>query len=230
MDEKIILIVAATELEVKPLLDEGATKISVQPLLYEKQVHHVKTHILIGGVGTAFISYSLTKTLSLHSYSFVINAGIGGAFSNLFSLGEVVNVHNEVFAGVGLLDKDKFTNLFEMNLLALSEFPFTQNFLHNFSLINNSVIEKLPTANGVTVNTLFTKNMGADLRFEKLNPHIESMEGAAVFYVCMMEHIPFVQIRAVSNYVGETNKKLWNIPLAVENLNKTVIDTLGEID
>jgi futalosine hydrolase len=71
--------------------------------------------------------------------------------------------------------------------------------------------------------------MGMDLRYEKINPHIETMEGAAVFYVCLMEHIPFVQIRAISNYVGETNKNLWKIPLAVENLHKTLIDVLNEI-
>ena len=228
MQDKIILIVAATELEIKPILVE-AEKISDQPLLYKKQIANVETHILIGGVGTAFMTYKLTKALSLHKYSFVINAGIGGAFSNLFALGEVVHVHNEVFAGVGLLDTDKFTNLFEMNLLTQGEFPFTQNFLHNFSLINNKVIEALSLANGVTVNTLFTRAMGADLRYEKLNPHIETMEGAAVFYVCLMEHIPFVQIRAISNYVGETNKNLWKIPLAVENLHKTLIAALNEI-
>jgi len=228
MQERTILIVAATELEIKRLLSD-AKKISDQPLLFEKKVGNVNTHILIGGIGTAFMSYKLTKALSIHKYSFVINVGIGGAFSSLFSLGEVLHVHNEVFAGIGLLDKDAFTNLFEMNLLTAGEFPFTQNFLHNFSLINNKVIEALPTANGVTVNTLFTKNMGADMRYAKLNPHIESMEGAAVFYVCMMEHIPFVQIRAISNYVGETNKNLWNIPLAVENLHNTLLEVLGEI-
>ena len=228
MDEKIILVVAATELEIKPII-EGATMISEQPAIFEKQIGNVKTHFLIGGIGTAFMAYKLTKALSIHKYSFVINAGIGGAFSSLFSLGEVLHVHNEVFAGIGLLDKDTFTNLFEMNLLTAGEFPFTQNFLHNFTLINNKVVENLPIANGVTVNTLFTKNMGADMRYAKLNPHVESMEGAAVFYVCMMEHVPFVQIRAISNYVGETNKKLWNIPLAVENLHKTLIDVLNEI-
>ena len=228
MNDRTILIVAATELEIKPLLAD-AEQINDQPRLYKKNIAKVQTHILIGGIGTAFMAYKLTKALSMHKYTFVINAGIGGAFSNLFSLGEVLNVHNEVFAGIGLLDKEKFTDLFEMNLLTEGEFPFTKNFLHNFSLINNKVIEALPLGNGVTVNTLFTNNMGIDLRYEKLNPHIESMEGAAVFYVCMMEHVPFVEIRAISNYVGETNKNFWKIPLAVENLNKVVIEALGEI-
>ena len=190
MQEKRVLIAAATELELKPLLAD-AKQINDQPRLYQKKVGNVEIHILIGGIGTAFMAYKLTKTLSLHKYSFVINAG--------------------------------------MNLLTEGEFPFTKNFLHNFSLINNKVVEALPLANGVTVNTLFTNAMGVDLRYEKINPHIETMEGAAVFYVCLMEHVPFVQIRAISNYVGETNKNLWKIPLAVENLHKTLIDVLNEI-
>ncbi len=228
MEDRIILIVAATELEIKPLLI-GASKISDQVQLYKKQIGNIKTHILIGGIGTAFMAYKLTKTLSQYKYSFVINAGIGGAFDKEFALGSIVNVHNEIFAGIGLLSKEKFTNLFDMNLLTEGEFPFTKNFMHNFSLINNKVIEALPLANGVTVNTMFTKSMGKDLRYAKLNPHIESMEGAAVFYVCLMEHIPFVQIRSISNYVGETDKSQWDIQLAVKHLHNTIIEILGEI-
>lgn len=228
MQERRILIVAATELEIKPLL-QGYTQIADQPLLYKRSFKSAEIHILIGGIGTAFMAYKLTKTLSQFNYSFVINAGIGGAFDEKIRIGDVINVHNEIFAGVGLLSENKFTNLFEMNLLTEGEFPFTKNFMHNFSLINNKVIEALTLGNGVTVNTLFTKSMGSDLRYAELNPHIESMEGAAVFYVCLMEHIPFVQIRSVSNYVGETDKSKWDIPLAVENLHHTVIDVLNEI-
>lgn len=228
MQERLILIVAATELEIKPLLD-GVSTVSDQPRLYQKQIANVKVHILIGGIGTAFMAYKLTKALNQNQYSFVINVGIGGAFSADLQLGSVLNVHNEIFAGIGLLEKDKFTNLFDMNLLTEGEFPFTKNFLHNFSLINNKVIDQLPLANGVTVNTLFSKSMGSDLRYAKLNPHIESMEGAAVFYVCMMEHLPFVQLRSVSNYVGETEKAKWDIPLAVNNLHEKLVEVLEGI-
>jgi futalosine hydrolase len=52
------------------------------------------------------------------------------------------------------------------------------------------------------------------------------MEGAAFHYVCLTEKVPFLQLRAVSNYVGERNKKNWNIKLAIENLNKATIEVL----
>ena len=45
----------------------------------------------------------------------------------------------------------------------------------------------------------------------KFLPVIESMEGAALHYVCLMEKIPFLQIRSISNYIGERDKKKWNM-------------------
>jgi futalosine hydrolase len=44
------------------------------------------------------------------------------------------------------------------------------------------------------------------------------MEGAAFFYICARESIPFVSIRAISNMVERRDRKKWNIPLAVDNL------------
>jgi len=44
------------------------------------------------------------------------------------------------------------------------------------------------------------------------------MEGAAVFYVCLFEKIPFLEIRAISNYVEVRDTTKWDIPTAIENL------------
>ena len=53
---------------------------------------------------------------------------------------------------------------------------------------------------------------------KKYNPAIETMEGAAFSYICAIEKINFLSLRSVSNLVGERDKSLWNIPLAIENL------------
>jgi futalosine hydrolase len=39
------------------------------------------------------------------------------------------------------------------------------------------------------------------------NPHIETMEGAAVHYVALQETFPCIHIRAVSNAVGDRDRK-----------------------
>ena len=49
------------------------------------------------------------------------------------------------------------------------------------------------------------------------------MEGAALHYACKKFQIPFIQIRSVSNYVGERDKSKWKLKEAIEAINKTVI-------
>jgi futalosine hydrolase len=50
------------------------------------------------------------------------------------------------------------------------------------------------------------------------DPDIESMEGAAIFYVCLLEKVPFLEIRGISNYVDIRDTDKWDIPTAIENL------------
>jgi futalosine hydrolase len=228
MTDKNILLVVSTEMEIKPLL-EGAELYSREPRIYKTTIENVAVDILISGVGMTFTTYNLTKALSQNKYNFAVNAGIAGAFDHKTELGSVFNVINELFADLGLLTDKKFYNLFEMSLLKEGEFPFTKNFMHNFSLINNKVVEALPVANGVTVNTLISDKCPPDLRMENLNPQVESMEGAAVFYVCMKEHVPFVELRSISNYVGDSDKSRWNIPLAVDKLTEVLRAMFGAV-
>ena len=58
---------------------------------------------------------------------------------------------------------------------------------------------------------------------------VESMEGAALHYVCLKEKIPFLQIRSVSNYIGERNKKNWNMKESIANLNLELIKIITTI-
>jgi futalosine hydrolase len=47
----------------------------------------------------------------------------------------------------------------------------------------------------------------------------------------LLEKVNFLQIRTISNFVEEREKANWNIPLAIENLNKEllrVIDVLSK--
>lgn len=55
------------------------------------------------------------------------------------------------------------------------------------------------------------------------------MEGAALHYVCLMEKVPFIQIRAVSNYIAERNKKNWNMKSSIINLNTELIRLLDHL-
>jgi futalosine hydrolase len=55
------------------------------------------------------------------------------------------------------------------------------------------------------------------------------MEGAALHYVARMEKIPFIQLRSMSNYIAERNKKKWNMKEAIRNLNEELVKLLMKI-
>jgi futalosine hydrolase len=56
------------------------------------------------------------------------------------------------------------------------------------------------------------------------------MEGAALHYVCLMEEIPFLQIRSVSNLLGDRDKKGWKLKEAIEELNESLIALIQKLE
>ena len=53
--------------------------------------------------------------------------------------------------------------------------------------------------------------------------------GAALHYIGRDLHAPFIQLRAVSNYVGERNKSKWKMQEAIYNLNESLLQLLDEL-
>jgi len=219
-----ILIVSATPFEIKPLFKLNTKKISNN--YYQLEYSNTMViDVLVTGVGIAAMTYSLTKFLNKNQVNFVILIGISGSYMSSIKLGEVVNVMSERFADLGVIGTNDFTDLFEMNLSDSNGFPFENGILNNYTLINNKVVNALRSVSANTVNTIR----------QEIFPHIqkdsdiESMEGAAFFYTCMQEKVPFIQIRGISNYVGEQDKSKWDIELATNNLNAIIFELLSEL-
>ena len=55
------------------------------------------------------------------------------------------------------------------------------------------------------------------------------MEGAALHYVCRSMKVPFLQMRVVSNYIGERDKTKWMLGGAIENLNNTLLQYVDKL-
>ena len=55
------------------------------------------------------------------------------------------------------------------------------------------------------------------------------MEGAALHYACLMEGVPFLQLRSMSNYIGERNKKKWDMQVSISNLNNALIEIVKDL-
>lgn len=217
-----ILIVSATKFEVEPLLNKmEATRhfgSNLTSCMYKK----LEIDVLITGVGMVATSYYTGKVLN-DTYDAAFNIGICGSFNKNLELGTVVNVYEDRFSELGAEDGDVFLSLEELKLEGTTIITNAKQ----GSI--NQIIELLPRVTGITVNTTHGNEKSIETVFQKFHPYVESMEGAAFMFVCEIEQIPYVQLRAVSNFVEKRNKDNWNIPLAIENLNKKVIEILDNI-
>lgn len=167
--------------------------------------------------------YQLQNRLYKEEYDFVIQAGIAGAFSNELQLGETVLVKQDTFGDLGTEEKHVFTPCTKSGLIHAHDFPYADGWLMNMAGIPKQTA--LKTVKAVTVNKVTDDVMQKQQLITAYNPQIETMEGAALHYVCLMEDIPFVQLRSISNYVGERDKSKWKIKEALENVAEE-LDTL----
>lgn len=198
-----ILIVAATQPEIQPLLDYFGEE---KPF-----------DILITGVGMVATAFALGEKLIQKRYDLAINIGIAGSFDRKIALGEVVEIINDTLSELGAED--------DQNFIPITALGFGEN---EFSS-SNMLFLPVKKVNAITVNTVHGEEKSIQKTKSIFNPHLESMEGAAFFYACKKSNVPSLQIRSVSNYVEKRNRENWKIGLAVKNLNDFVIDLLEKL-
>lgn len=220
-----ILIVAATWMEVNMLADEFVLVGEKSHFLKNYKFHEIAFDVLITGIGLAFSTFHLTNTLKDDHYDIVLNVGISGSLTKELEIGEVVNVISEEFADLGIENKNEFLTLFEAGFLDFNEFPFEKGILKP-ELVDVRI--ELKQVRGITTNKSHGRESSIVGLSEKFAAQVESMEGAAIFYVCNWIGIPCCQIRAISNYVEPRDSTKWNIPLALDNLRQTVLSLLAK--
>ena len=205
-----ILLIAATKFEIQPFL----MSLEKEPAL----IKHHTIKVLITGVGQVNTTYKLTTNILNKRPNLIIQAGIAGTFSELLKLGQTVLVKQDCFGDLGMEEKEKFTTLFEAGFADKNEFPLTNGWLvNNEDTIFNSSL--LSSVNSVTINKISDSLLQKQQLLNSFNADIETMEGAAFHYVCLLQKIPFIQIRSISNAVGERDKTKWAMRDAIINLN-----------
>ena len=185
-------------------------------------------HFHTGRVGMLATAVSLIQVIIQEKPDLIIQMGIAGTFEPLLPIGTVVAVKEEILGDTGVWEDGIWKDLFDMSLEEKNQSPFKQGRLSNPFISEYNVLN-LPAITGITVNQVSTDNTKIEHLIHKYQPVIESMEGAALHYVCTLQQIPFLQIRSISNMVGDRNKQRWNIPVALQHLNKTILDLVAII-
>lgn len=217
------LLVSATDLEIAPLVTRltPVSRSLERWASFSCGAHAVD--VLTTGVGMTATATWCARILASQSYDLVVNLGVCGSFHAAYPPGTVVNVVTDCLPELGAEDGDRFLTVQQLGLLGPDDPPFTGGRLVNPGAQSNPVLAALPAANGITVNTVHGHEPSIGRVVERFTPDVESMEGAAFMYACLVSGVRFAQVRAVSNLVEKRNRSAWKLAAAVDALTDVAL-------
>lgn len=186
------------------------------------------------GVGIASAAMSIAKKLSRCSYDQVVSFGVAGAWparlldepTQGLELGECVLISADRFVDLGVETPGGFESLAAMSIGEVG--PWAMN-----PQMTEAAIEKLgcKRVDAVTV----ARGSGTDAAARAIGSRssvaiervVESMEGAALAMACQHFGVPMIQLRAISNFVGERERGQWSLDRACSSVQDGVRRLLG---
>ncbi len=220
-----ILLVFATDLEAKNIVRCFSFEKKIDNHLSIYRYKNTYIDVLIAGVGMVNTTFHLTKILLKKEYDYCINLGIAGSFNQQLAIGEVVEVKKDLFADIGIETADDFKTLFEANLADSSLHPFSEGHIKSNYIFSKDI----QLVEGLTVSKGSGNNFTISVLGNKFDADVETMEGAAFFFVTNMLQVRGSQIRGISNYVTTRDTTQWNINLALKNLSNKFIKQLDSL-
>ena len=246
-----LLMVAATALEVAPLLKRAALisdtvtqagrrlmKLTLQPQNSMGSVPGI--WLIITGVGTVNAAHAVTQAIDLCKPDLIIQVGIGGAFESAgIDVGDLAVSTSDTDIHVGVekrayphspLPFDLVEGLQETRHGRFHFDPALCEKTHGILIRyahdddnNPNPAFRVIQGDFITVSTLTATPERIKALETAFSPCMESMEGSAVAQVALLYKIPLIQIRAASNRVGIRDKSQWDIPLAVRRVCDAVM-------
>lgn len=188
----------------------------------------VDIKVVVTGAGTMANALGLMRYLRNNpAPHLALNAGIAGSFRPGMPAGFTGIIARDAFADFGIDDRGRFIPAAAAGLAGEDHFPFSsEGWIECNNIYTKQLRGKFHFITGITSDTVSGSAGRIESLKERFNPDTESMEGASFFYICALEKIPYLAIRAVSNMIEERNRENWNIPLALRNLREKTREIL----
>jgi len=241
-----ILIAAAIESELEYIsksmkqvssLFVGNRKI-IEGILGNHNIRLIET-----GPGMVNTIQALTASIENSKPSLIIQTGCAGAFPESgLRLGDIGIAGEEVDIHLGIEPASPYDAVVELpfSVAVQNGIEFKNRYNCDPSLLESAFqclvrkfqgrgiqIKKGPF---VTVSTITSTNQKAASLFHHYSAIMEAMEGSGAAHLSIHYDIPFLEIRAASNMVGERDRSNWNLPLACRRSNEAVIAFLESWD
>ena len=165
--------------------------------------------LLATGVGVVEAAAMVTHRLAQQRFKLVVNAGIAGAFDGAAAIGAGVVVASERME----IDREDGTPI---------QLPEGERIVDTADFCDALLAAKLatagfPTMRGITVSRVTTTEATAQ-RLAALGAQVESMEGFAVMRAAQLAGVQTIEVRGISNRVGDPARSGWNFAAGVSGL------------
>ncbi len=154
------------------------------------------------GVGPVEAAVATARTLASAPFAAVVNAGIAGVFRSRGAVGDAFAVASEALADFGLEGGEPLTLPGGARLVDRIE--------ADGGLIARCAAAGLRIGHGLTVAQVTTTDATAARFRQRYDADVESMEGFAVLRAAADAGIPAVEVRGISNYVGDRARSEWD--------------------
>lgn len=226
-----VLVVAACRFELAPLLEEINDR---QPWNiggregWQGFLANRRVCLLVSGAGGVNAAQAVTAALEKSVKPvMVIQTGCGGGFSQAGAqVGDACVATCEYDVQLGLeTAKNKAVQPLPFEVLPQQKKP------NRFEVDANGLAaalkfkqQRIRFHHGpfISVSTITTSDQTAANYHRHYGAVVENMEGAATAQVCSFYHIPFMEIRGVSNLVGNRERETWELDLAAKHASIAV--------
>ena len=156
------------------------------------------------GVGPVEAALGTARALASRRYEAVVNAGIAGGFRDRCTVGDAVVCSSEDYAELGLEDGTTFPLPGGLELVRHEE--------SDPEMLAPFLAGRIPVivGRGVTSAIVTSTTSRALVLAHRFRADVESMEGFSVLRAARAAGVPAVEIRGVSNLVGERESNGWD--------------------
>ncbi len=174
------------------------------------------------GVGPVEAAAGTARALALGRYRAVVNAGIAGAFRGRATVGDALLVVEERLADFGL-EGGGALSLPDGASLATTAAADPH-------LVASCAGLPYPHARGLTVSQVTATAATAERFAAAYAPDVESMEGFAVLRAAELAGVPGLEVRGISNYVGDREHSGWDFRAGARATSRALTALLDRLE
>ncbi len=239
------LILCATEFEMARFLENKVGLVKEKTLsgltLYSGSDSGASFDCLITGPGVFNTAHALTVYLEHARPNLILDTGIAGIFDcsgsdnpamaqgigRIRRIGDVgiANREQYIHTGVGCNTPQASCLPFDLienrSLTRQGIYSIDPNLFELYhGLLTREFTDPIVRGNFITVSSITASLDQAQKYYQFFSCVMEAMEGAAALHVATLYHVPIIEIRAASNFVGERDKDKWDFPLACDRVRQ----------